>query len=408
MHIHFRVLHFEIFSSPCNVLHMFDHTEAALRVVADHYEPCLYNATKQTTIAKLATVVRGIHGHRAAQAYHATKDLYRLLENVNYLHEQPRADAITDLLDRGAGMAHPRFAHVLELALIYACRYAHLDLARRLLEMGADVNRVFDDEMPHTTPAYAFDQEEHVYGRVLEVPRSPMLAAAQSTSPAMITMLFEAGGNVNVRDPVNGKTPLFFVIELLFLNSIRIDYNGVVELLMRYGALVDVFVVHDNRPMTPLIRLAMDDTVNVQVLHMLLAATTNIDLRDGRGRTAFMYACRYQPVEVIEAFLRYGASVHVKDMHGWTPLLHACGVHEDLEPIASVLIDAGADPNCTILYDPLLYTIYTPLIAAVEIGSVQGVELLLGAGAVAGKEVALALARDNEEMEIIELLTTEP
>ena len=66
----------------------------------------------------------------------------------------------------------------------------------------------------------------------------------------------------------------------------------------------------------------------------------NISSHNQDGRTALHVACREGHLETVQYLLHQGASVHVKDRNGVTPLLDA--VKEKHTSIIGLLIKSGA------------------------------------------------------------------
>lgn len=333
--------------------------EDALRIILATFEPECRDGFKQQTIGTLRTLTRTLHadGVRAHQAFEATRQLYDLFkaETIDPHH-------VHALLDRGAGMHHPRYPRVLEFALLYAACGLHMDLAERLIRLGADVNHVFAG--PHDL----LDDS---------APRSALHAAAQSLSIPMIDLLVNAGADINLKHPDDHKTPLFMAVESMMWLGYEHDPENVVRHLLERGARVDEFGLHRGKPLTVLMFAARhDDPINSDVVRLLVKHSRCLDLRTDSGMTALHMACETQPEDVIAEFLRRGADPNARDLGGWTPLITACNIHEKFETIIDLLVDAGADVSARGRDGS------TALGGAIEVGSRVGVTRLLAAGAV--------------------------
>lgn len=103
--------------------------------------------------------------------------------------------------------------------------------------------------------------------------------------------------------------------------------------------------MHDDDPVkTAFLAIQKDD---VAALAALLADGLNPNADDGRdgkaGFTLLNRAVLYSRVEIVKALLRAGADPGLGHSWGWTPLTSA-----DSRGIATLLLDAGADPNASI------------------------------------------------------------
>ncbi|XP_035230322.1 serine/threonine-protein phosphatase 6 regulatory ankyrin repeat subunit B-like [Stegodyphus dumicola] len=89
-----------------------------------------------------------------------------------------------------------------------------------------------------------------------------------------------------------------------------------------------------------------------------------LDLHSNLGQTPLDEACRYCCPEVIQYLLQKGSSVVVHEDLRYVPLLNAAfNVAENATPIASLLLDAGANINHTHIFGK------TALIAAIEMSA---------------------------------------
>ena len=67
----------------------------------------------------------------------------------------------------------------------------------------------------------------------------------------------------------------------------------------------------------------------------------DINSRDRFGRTAFMVACEYQHIKVVEVLIEAGVDINAQDYFGVRPLMWACSRNHN--QIVDILIKAGAD-----------------------------------------------------------------
>jgi ankyrin repeat protein len=132
---------------------------------------------------------------------------------------------------------------------------------------------------------------------------SPLTMAVGFGSPAAITMLVDAGGNVNPEG--GGLTPL---------------------------------------------HLAWRDT---GITRLLLAHGANLEAKSGRGRTPLLIAASAAntSTDVITQLLEKGANVNAADNGGITPLISASATGNTA--VAKLLLEHGAEPNVTAKDGPI-------------------------------------------------------
>jgi ankyrin repeat protein len=112
---------------------------------------------------------------------------------------------------------------------------------------------------------------------------------------------------------------------------------------------------------------------DVQAVHALIKAGTDINVRSGDGSTPLLWAVSNSNVEVARALVAAKASVDTPNDFGVTPLLHASRIGD--AAMVELLLRAGANPSKAHPEGE------TPLQAASRAGSVQAVRLLLARGA---------------------------
>ena len=168
--------------------------------------------------------------------------------------------------------------------------------------------------------------------------------------------------------------------------------------ILRSGTNLDM---KDGRGCTPLHHTAL--TGQAQMLDALLDRNVEVDAADAAGRTALNLAAEYGTPEIVEKLLAHGADPNLhpfdemgslnqalikknhriikvlidngaeisqKDTCGWHPLLIACSDFQS----ASMLLDAGADPNMDLVGGAQLIHF------AARGGQTKTIELLLDRG----------------------------
>ena len=158
--------------------------------------------------------------------------------------------------------------------------------------------------------------------------------ARLNTNPAVIAALLKAGADINSRDEIFNRTPLYDAVSF---NS----EPAVISVLLEAGADVND---QDERGVTPL-HLAAQNNTEPAVISVLLEAGADISSQDNSGETP-LHAAAYNNSEpaVISALLEAGADINSRSEHGETPL-HRAAYNNSEPAIISVLLEAGADIN---------------------------------------------------------------
>jgi ankyrin repeat protein len=179
------------------------------------------------------------------------------------------------------------------------------DVARLLLEHGADVNTRMDDG------------------------RSPLHWAG---TDEVVRVLLEHGANVGAVDN-EGRTPLHLA-----------RMGEVVRVLLERGANVGVV---DNQGKTPLHAAAGNNDVKVvaEVVRVLLEHGANIGAVNNQGRTPLHAAAENTDVKVVRVLLEHGENIGAVDNQGKTPL-HVAAENSDVgTEVVRVLLERGANAD---------------------------------------------------------------
>ncbi len=176
----------------------------------------------------------------------------------------------------------------------------HSGMVALLLKHGADVDAQDNDNM------------------------TPLLLASgwcnfdNARSTEVVQVLLEHGASVHVRNK-NGRTLLHFAFEC------KHD-SGMVALLLKLGADVDA---QDNDDMTPLHfasgRDTYDDAGTTAAAQVLLEHGASVHVRNKNGQTPLHLASQHYHYSMVALLLRFGADVDAQDNDDMTPLLFASG-----------------------------------------------------------------------------------
>jgi ankyrin len=178
--------------------------------------------------------------------------------------------------------------------LLYAARHDHVEVARRLVKAGADVNAREANDI------------------------WPLLMAISNDNVAVAHFLLENGSNVNGQDWY-GRSPLWeavnvrnlYVHNATFKNGIdRAPLLGLIKALIVAGANLDARTKE-----TPPFR------------NHLLEITGSLEWVDFTGQTPFLTAALAGDVTVMKLLLEHGANPRIDTFHGTSPLMAAAGVN---------------------------------------------------------------------------------
>ena len=119
---------------------------------------------------------------------------------------------------------------------------------------------------------------------------------------------------------------------------------------------------------------------NIEAVQQHLAAGTDVNAKDNRGRTPLYRATNK---EIAELLIASGADVNAKDVAGGTPLHAAIGLgHKET---VELLINKGSDVNAKVVSGPLQGS--TPLDWAINFNHTETTDLLRKHGGKTKKEL---------------------
>jgi uncharacterized protein len=178
--------------------------------------------------------------------------------------------------------------------LLYAARHDHIEVAKRLIAAGADVNA---------------KEANGIW---------PLLMAISNDKIAVARYLLERGSNVNGQDWY-GRSPLWEAVNVrnLYVHNANFK-NGI-----------------DRGPVLELIRslLAAGADVNARTKetppfrHHLLEITGSLEWVDFTGQTPFLTAALAGDVTVMKLLLEHGANPRIDTFQGTSALMAAAGVN---------------------------------------------------------------------------------
>jgi ankyrin repeat protein len=285
----------------------------------------------------------------------------------------------------------------LENCLHTACDFRAPNIARIMLDAGADVN---------------FQGGEH-WGFPLQV-------AAGGGVLEMVRVLLDAGADVNSQGGIEGTALHVAAVHGdLEIVKILLDAGADVNLSCRlYGTVLGTAVAYSKKEIVRVLLDAGADinsqagergtalhiaatTGHLEIVRLLLDAGANLNLSCGIYGTALGYAVAHSKKEIVRVLLDAGADVNSKVGKRGTALqIAAANGHLD---IVELLLDAGANLNlsCGIYGTALGY--------AAALGHLEMVKLLLNRGAdmnLTGRWdlTALKLAQKYKNEQVVKLL----
>ncbi len=305
--------------------------------------------------------------------------------------------ALTSLIKTCASEGKFHEKH-LELALLKMVQDGHADSARKLIRSGVPVDTRFEKRENATPLIVAAKKGRSQMGKVLlklgadvnarnEEGHTPLMETGAGGHTRKLKLLLDNGAEVSLVDE-NGQTAL--------MKASRGGRNKAVSLLLDEGAEVHRASNHGRRA----IHLAVQKG-NVKTLEHLLEAGAEVNAPGPGGKTPLIYLCRLVDVtnptvsrkklnlllefgadvndassregstpplllavlrdglsvnrserikgnrsqlvlELVDTFLQRGASVHVQEENGNTPLHYAA--KKGGRPIVRRLLEAGANP----------------------------------------------------------------
>jgi ankyrin repeat protein len=219
-----------------------------------------------------------------------------------------------------------------------ASKWGHVKTARKIIEIGADVEAQSKDG---ETPLHLASRNGGVEVVRMLIERgadvatrnkdgeTPLHRASRYREVEVVHMHIERGADMAVQDKY-GETPLHL--------ASRNGEVGVVRMLIARGA--DV-TARNKGGETPLHLALESEQVEVEVVRILIESGVGVAAQNKYGETPLHLASRYGKVEVIRILIEHGAEVVTQNKAGETPL-HLASRYGTLQ-VALMLMERGAD-----------------------------------------------------------------
>lgn len=219
--------------------------------------------------------------------------------------------------------------------LAWAAHWNRVDLAERLIRVGADIDATNDHGV------------------------TPLALACENASVPMVKLLLDAGANPN-RARTSGETPL--------MTAGRTGSVEVLKLLLASGG-------NPNAASTRSRQTALMHAISERhsaAVRTLVEAGADVGARSAGGFTPLLFAARHGDTASAALLLDRGAGVNDAAPDGSTPLMIA--IASGREDTALLFLERGADPHDVRLG-------YAPLHAAVARNALRVAKALLASGA---------------------------
>ena len=181
--------------------------------------------------------------------------------------------------------------------LLYAAREGHVEVARLLIDAGANIEQADADGV------------------------TPLLAAVINEHAELAALLIDRGANVNASDWY-GQTPLFCAVDVRDLDVSGASRDNGIDRETFYR-LAEVLLKHGANPNAR--------TREFPPQRSWVTRLGSLAWVDFTGQTPFLRAALAGDVKAMRLLLRYGADPNIATDGGTTPLMAAAGVNWTVE-----------------------------------------------------------------------------
>jgi len=193
----------------------------------------------------------------------------------------------------------------------FASYYGQLDLVKKIIEHGEDLNNMAKDGV------------------------TPLLLATRAGHTDIMTYLLDNGAKIDYSDEKYYEGDYQPIHE-----AVMVQNKEAVELLLEYGADVNSVNSDGDTPLFTAVRYCDDPAM----VNMLILAGADVNYKNSEGISPLKYAAVYnQNPEILRVLLDSGAEMNAKDEDGFTPI-HSAVLNDNPE-VLQFLIDEGADVN---------------------------------------------------------------
>ncbi|KFM75041.1 putative ankyrin repeat protein, partial [Stegodyphus mimosarum] len=313
-------------------------------------------------------------------------------------------EKVQQLLHNGIDPNEPNWNNNGRPAILEATYYGHVNIVKVLLEANADSNA--QNMLGETALHNAFHPKTY--------------------SKELVALLLEHGGNVNLKEKLNGYTVVHVAAKLISSKVSKTIKRDLLDTLKMLCEDADV-KLRSARQETPVHKLVTGSVDWCEPLQILIEYGYELNAQNDRGETSLMCAIDKGHCNMAEMLIKKGACVNIKDRHFQTALHHCA--QKNLLRMVTLLLNAQCDVNATDLNgDTALHIASskgladmvqvlvshpetdiniqnirgsTPLLNAVESGFTKSVELLVDACCDTDCEKGLLTALDMAEEDFV-------
>lgn len=262
----------------------------------------IVSITKKILSAYLTeSEIRNNNAIFATKIYGTESSKQELMKCINHLTQENQWKLIHTISPKKAALLDS----INSSWLYIAAQQGHIDVVNALIDAGANVNLLIDNDI------------------------RPLFVAAENGHLDVVKALIKANANLNL-GIANGATPLFVAAQK--------GHLAIVNELIAAGANIDLARVDDG--VTPLIMSVNNGHPNV--VSTLIKAGAKINLAMRNGCTSLIVAAQ-SDLDVVRELINAGANVNLAMMDGATPLFVAA--KNGNKEIIELLFNNGADPT---------------------------------------------------------------
>ena len=279
------------------------------------------------------------------QAAHLDWDVRRGVCGMHMCGRYGLAKLVAELVRRGESVdaTDPRYG---QTALMYACRYGHMETAVELLRWNADadvrskrgttamVEAIEHDQLAIVDLLQSMHMDVNMAYSARDGATALQLATdkAEENLPMVTSLLKREDLDVNAQD-AGGSTALVIAADR--------DHSDIVQLLIDHPK-IDVNVANKKGFTALAIASAMG---NVFAVKALLAKGADPTMRDGNGQNAFLRTIHSGQFETVKVLLEYYPSLRTTLDYFGRGALHYASLEGEEPTMELLLVEWGMDPD---------------------------------------------------------------